>query len=193
LLFVFRLLLPLLGRSFFPASCVSTIDEMSTTPLPSGILEALQIAPGPSPDGHTFQETKLDLTLSDDGVLTNKYDLLCPRGCRSVILKRGVGQLVERSGIEMDSPDHPVDPVLAPLPVPPATVQWWLVTPSPMAFENVGFSRPVARTGEASASSKPIKFLICADCEVGPLGWCEVGGKEFWLASSRVKYAVPRT
>ena len=85
------------------ASPISSVDEMNT-PLPSGILEALQIAPGTSAHGRTFQEMSLDLTLpreSEDGVLTNKYDLLCPRGCRSVILKRGVGQLVERSGIEV--------------------------------------------------------------------------------------------
>lgn len=44
-----------------------------------------------------------------------------------------------------------------------------------------------------TASSKPIKLLICADCDVGPLGWCEEGGEEFWLACSRVKYAAPRT
>ena len=75
-----------------------------STPLPSGILKALQIAPGTSTDGRTLQEVVLDLTLprtSEGGVLTNKYDLLCPRGCRSVILKRGIGQLVERSGIEV--------------------------------------------------------------------------------------------
>jgi hypothetical protein len=29
------------------------------------------------------------------------------------------------------------------LPTTPATTQWWLITPSPMAFENIGFSRPV--------------------------------------------------
>ncbi|KAH0828627.1 Mss4-like protein [Lanmaoa asiatica] len=168
-----------------------------STPLPSGILEALQMAPGTlTAEGRTFQELALpDLTLpheSEEGVLTNKYDLLCPRGCRSVILKRGVGKLVERSGIEMDSPGHPVDPALALLPAPPATVQWWLVTPSPMEFENVGFSRSVVRSaGDTTASPKPIKFLICADCDIGPLGWSEEGGNEFWLACSRVKYAVP--
>lgn len=64
------------------------------------------MAPGAlTAEGRTFQELTLpDLTLpheSEDGVLTNKYDLLCPRGCRSVILKRGVGKLVERSGIEV--------------------------------------------------------------------------------------------
>jgi len=166
-----------------------------SAPLPSGILEALQIVPGTTANGQTFQEVLLDLTLpheSEDGVLTNKYNLLCPRGCRSVILKRGVGRLVELSGIEMDSPNHPVDPGLDPLPAPPVTVQWWLVTPSPMEFENIGFSRPVTRTGDNAASPRVIKLLICADCDVGPLGWCEEGGKEFWLACSRVKYAAPR-
>lgn len=77
-----------------------------TTPLPSGILEALRIVPGaPIAEGRTFQElTLLDLTLpheTEDGVLTNRCDLLCPRGCRSIILKRGVGKLIERSGIEV--------------------------------------------------------------------------------------------
>ncbi|KAG9311361.1 Mss4-like protein [Chiua virens] len=156
-------------------------------PISPGIFGALQVGQ-PAPDARTFQELSLDdLTLphqSEDGVLTNKHSLFCPRGCRSVILKHGVGQLVERSAIQMDSPDHPVDPVLAPLPAPPATVLWWLVTPSLMEFENVGFSRPVVR------ASKPIKFLICADCDVGPLGWCEEDGKEFWLACARVKYAI---
>lgn len=59
----------------------------------------------PPAEGQTFQELMLpDLTLpheSKEGVLTNRYNLLCPRGCRSVILKRGVGKLVERSGIEV--------------------------------------------------------------------------------------------
>ncbi|KIK95209.1 hypothetical protein PAXRUDRAFT_827235 [Paxillus rubicundulus Ve08.2h10] len=135
----------------------------------------------------------LDLTKTDgseDGVLTNKYDLLCPRGCRSVILKSGVGKWIERSGVEMNTPGHPLNPALAPLPVPPETTQWWLVTPSPMAFENIGFSRPVASAGDSSALPKLLTFLICADCDVGPLGWSEEGGKEFWLACSRVKYAV---
>lgn len=33
--------------------------------------------------------------------------------------------------------------MLPALPTPPETAQWWLITPSPMAFENIGFSRPV--------------------------------------------------
>lgn len=34
-------------------------------------------------------------------------------------------------------------PLLTALPSPPALTQWWLITPSPMEFENIGFSRPV--------------------------------------------------
>ncbi|EIN05525.1 Mss4-like protein, partial [Punctularia strigosozonata HHB-11173 SS5] len=81
------------------------------------------------------------------------------------------------------------------LPLPPAgsTTQWWLVTPSPMAFENIGFSRPVGSSKAASSSTaprKPIKLLICAECDLGPLGWCEEGGREFWLAPNRVAYRL---
>ena len=56
----------------------------------------------------------------------------------------------------MDSPGHSVDPSLDPLPAPPATVQWWLVTPSPMEFENIGFSRPVTRAGDNAGTGVPI-------------------------------------
>ncbi|KAF8839826.1 hypothetical protein BDN67DRAFT_862352, partial [Paxillus ammoniavirescens] len=60
--------------------------------------------------------------------------------------------------------------------------------PSPMTFEGIGFFRPVASAGDSSALPKLFTFLICADCDVGPLGWSEEDGKEFWLAYSRVKY-----
>lgn len=33
-----------------------------------------------------------------------------------------------------------------------------------------------------------MKLLICAECELGPIGWCEEGGSEFWIACSRVAY-----
>lgn len=37
-------------------------------------------------------------------------------------------------------PAHSLLPILPP---PPGTAMWWLVTPTPMAFENIGFTRPV--------------------------------------------------
>ena len=47
-------------------------------------------------------------------------------------------------------------------------------------FENVGFSKDVG----------DIKYLICADCEVGPLGWHDIKDKKsFLVALDRIKSA----
>ena len=45
-------------------------------------------------------------------------------------------------------------------------------------FDNVGFSNTVGT----------IKYLICADCEVGPIGWHDTTVRDqFFIAISRVK------
>ncbi len=47
-------------------------------------------------------------------------------------------------------------------------------------FENVGFTKDVGR----------IKYLICADCEIGPIGWhCLDDKKSFYVAVERVNHA----
>lgn len=123
----------------------------------------------------------------DPAELTHKFDLLCPRnGCGSVILKAGVGRWVERDSVELDITKQPLHQDLPALPAPPATAQWWLVGPTVMEFENIGFTKPV----QQDAVAPKLKFLICAECELGPLGWCEEGPRveEFWLACSRVGY-----
>src|ERR1700761_1414208 len=77
--------------------------------------------------------------------------------------------------------------LLLKLPSSPDEAPWWLITPSPMEFENISFSRPLR--GESDLfSAKPVKYLACADCDLGPLGWCYEGSPEFWLAASRVAY-----
>jgi guanine nucleotide exchange factor len=147
-----------------------------------------------------------DLTAEDSsspGSLVNRYDLLCPRGCRSIILKSNSAQFAERTSVlvcsvflstsdnishftKMEPTDAPVNRLLPSLPPPPETANWWLVTGSPMSFENIGFTRPV---GNLSATpGKRMKLLICGECDLGPLGWCEEGGNEFWLAVARVGY-----
>jgi len=56
--------------------------------------------------------------------------------------------------------------------------KFWLL-PSLMHFENIGVTRLVDN----------IKFLSCADCEVGPLGWHDVTDlSKFYLAAERVRY-----
>jgi hypothetical protein len=37
-------------------------------------------------------------------------------------------------------------------------------------------------------TGKKLKLLACAECDLGPLGWSEEGGTEFWLTCSRVGY-----
>lgn len=52
----------------------------------------------------------------------------------------------------------------------------WLVDDM-YTFENVGFSNTV----------NGIKYLICADCEIGPVGWHSTDAKnEFYIALDRV-------
>lgn len=47
-------------------------------------------------------------------------------------------------------------------------------------FENVGFTNDVGR----------IKFLICADCEIGPIGWhCLDDKSSYYIAVERVNHA----
>jgi len=129
-----------------------------------------------------------DLTNTDgrEGVLVNKFDLLCPRAnCGSVILKNGVAKWVEQSSIELQPTNYPIHPDLPPLPVPPETAPWWLVTGSPMSFENIAFTHPVE---PLTSSGRHLKLLACAECDLGPLGWSEEGGSEYFLACSRVGY-----
>ncbi|KAJ7630394.1 Mss4-like protein [Roridomyces roridus] len=158
--------------------------------IPPGVLEALlprQNRPKPTPLA-SFSGGVQDVTTADSDVLYNKYDLLCPRPeCGSIILLSSVGKLLERPSVTMEPADK-TPSQLPSLPEPPANTEWWLITPSPMEFENIGFSKPVDLL--SSQDGKQLKLLLCAQCDLGPLGWCEVGGTEFWLSCSRVGYRV---
>ncbi|KAJ2925741.1 hypothetical protein H1R20_g11349, partial [Candolleomyces eurysporus] len=56
-----------------------------------------------------------DLIMSDsEGTAVNKYDLLCPRGCRSIILKKGVAQWTERTSVMKEAVIHSYQPSLHP-------------------------------------------------------------------------------
>ncbi|XP_072886374.1 guanine nucleotide exchange factor MSS4 [Hemitrygon akajei] len=47
------------------------------------------------------------------------------------------------------------------------------------AFENVGFTK----------DTNNIKYLVCADCEIGPIGWhCVDDKKSFYVALDRVQH-----
>ncbi|CAF0860873.1 unnamed protein product [Didymodactylos carnosus] len=60
----------------------------------------------------------------------------------------------------------------------------WLVNDM-FTFENVGFSKTV---------NNNVKYLMCSNCERGPIGYCELNpttgelDKHFYVAFDRVKY-----
>lgn len=103
------------------------------------------VLPSTIPDGQGDQRHQADLPRLRDG-----------RG--SIILKTGPGSFVERESAPLDPPGVFGTSVslLAPLPQPSATMNWWLVTPNAMAFENIAFTRPVA----LQATDKTLKLLI---------------------------------
>jgi hypothetical protein len=56
-------------------------------------------------------------------------------------------------------------------------VSSWFLVEDIMMFENIGVSNAVNQT----------KYLICADCEMGPLGWTDISNKKCYVALSRVR------
>ncbi|KAJ1305177.1 hypothetical protein OPQ81_000208 [Rhizoctonia solani] len=112
----------------------------------------------------SFENPSTDLTYEDQSVQYNAFKLTCPRPqCGSLILLRGVGTWLPAH----HTTTHP-EIFTSPQPEFPASLPdgptgWWLVKPSPMQFENIGFSRTVGGDGG-------IKYLSCAECDLGPLG-----------------------
>lgn len=63
-----------------------------------------------------------------------------------------------------------------------------------MAFENVGYSRsgdialPSTVPRLEQDKGRKVKWLICAECDLGPVGWSFEGGQDSYLAVDRVRY-----
>lgn len=119
----------------------------------------------------------------------NSRKIFCPRqGCGSCILNVKVAKLVEGDGSLLpQDPDAPFPP--DPVPSNPAKkedIYYWHVEGSPFAFDNIGFTRSATAVKE---NGPKIKWLICAECDLGPLGYSYEGGKEAWVGVGRVKYA----
>lgn len=58
-----------------------------------------------------------------------------------------------------------------------APSKYWCVD-NMYAFENVGFSKTV----------DGVKYLICADCEVGPIGWHDLNTKLSYVSLCKTSY-----
>ncbi|CAG8485568.1 8188_t:CDS:2 [Ambispora leptoticha] len=95
----------------------------------------------------------------------NALDIYCPQPlCQSFILRQNLGSWVEKPKGKHEE--------LQP---------YWRLTEM-MDFENIGFLKTVELTG--------IKYLICADCDFGPLGYHETNApeNEYFIAADFVRY-----
>ncbi|KAG1437684.1 hypothetical protein G6F56_012988 [Rhizopus delemar] len=128
-----------------------------------------------------YKDLELPLEkLVDPSTKKNVADILCPKqNCNCVILRKNAASLVERDGSKLQLP-------AASLPensiVEENDSYFWLVK-NMMDFENIGFSKTV----------NTIKYLSCADCDLGPLGYHDTTEpKEYVIHLQRAKYRFPK-
>ncbi|ORZ32622.1 Mss4-like protein [Catenaria anguillulae PL171] len=126
--------------------------------------------------------------ITGDGL--NTYRIYCPNPlCKCLILREKHGRHV-RQPAKFDMPSMPQTQAQS---VPAPSVQAdqgeadFFEIKDMMSFENIGFSKTVHQS---------VKFLSCADCDLGPLGYQEVGPDAYkgcFLHMDRVRYLVPST
>ncbi|XP_048779986.1 guanine nucleotide exchange factor MSS4-like [Ostrea edulis] len=110
--------------------------------------------------------------LMEDG--KNKTKLFCER-CSSIVL---LPEKAVYSEIEFFLP-HMKKKTDGTSETGETLKKYWKVNDM-FEFENVGFTNTV----------ETIKYLICADCEIGPIGWHDVNDKKaFYVALERVKHS----
>ncbi|KAI8643532.1 Mss4-like protein [Parasitella parasitica] len=127
-------------------------------------------------EAYNNMENPLEKLVDESG--KNSADVLCPKeGCKCVILKKYTATLVERDGSKLVLPEStsPADNLLQ----ESTDDHFWHVG-NMMDFENVGFSITVGTT----------KYLSCADCDLGPIGYHDTSTdpKEFLISIKRAKY-----
>jgi hypothetical protein len=115
--------------------------------------------------------TKLGGISDDNG--KNKTGIYCQR-CPSLVLSPHQATLVKKEfflpNMYQKSERAPMEGV--------TLIDFWRVSDM-LTFDNVGFSKTV----------DDIKYLICADCEIGPIGWHSVHDKKaYYIAVDRVKH-----
>uniref|UniRef100_A0A0A9W2B6 Guanine nucleotide exchange factor MSS4 n=1 Tax=Lygus hesperus TaxID=30085 RepID=A0A0A9W2B6_LYGHE len=102
----------------------------------------------------------------------NKTTILCSR-CPSKILCPQVGTYVVKE-FNLPSMHHKAENESD---TAEDVKDYWQVNDM-YHFENIGFSKTI----------DDCKYLICADCEIGPVGWHDLNTKINYLALSRVKH-----
>jgi hypothetical protein len=95
---------------------------------------------------------------------------------------RGFSSLTSAQLRDLSAAPTPSPPDFPPSDAPStASPAWRVVPPSAMTFENISVSKAVPGTPGR-------KYLGCADCDCGPLGW--LGPDEVVLDARRLRYKL---
>ncbi|WWC67311.1 uncharacterized protein I206_101219 [Kwoniella pini CBS 10737] len=145
----------------------------------------------PSTKEYTSFENPKDEIVSSSNSLNNRKIYCSREKCSSLILLKGVAKLIEIEGSIL--PDDSSSPFIK----SSSPHLYWSIPSGPFSFENIGFSRPDTSIindslpnfipKDVNEKSK-IKWLICAECDLGPIGWSFEGGKGAWLDVKRLRY-----
>ncbi|KAI9295635.1 Mss4-like protein [Neoconidiobolus thromboides FSU 785] len=94
----------------------------------------------------------------------NKLRCIEP-SCNSLILRKNKAELVDNVELPEDYPEK-------------SSTECWKIA-DVFDFDNISYSK---------LYKDKLKFLACADCEKGPLGYQIVGEKHSYLFTNKVKY-----
>ncbi|XP_015921467.1 guanine nucleotide exchange factor MSS4 [Parasteatoda tepidariorum] len=118
------------------------------------------------------EKSNLENEIIENG--KNGKQIKCQR-CPSTILIPGTATLVEH---EFKLPEAPTkEDETKEVDASTNKYKYWCVD-NMYAFENVGFSKTV----------EGVKYLICADCEIGPIGWHDLETKLSYVSLGKVNY-----
>ncbi|GAA6016120.1 hypothetical protein JCM11491_000674 [Sporobolomyces phaffii] len=152
---------------------------------PFQMVEEVDAASLRSP-GKRLATTNISTEMVSDALVAdgkNKFDLYCPRAeCRCLLVKQGTAKWVVK-GTHNGDLDLPPLPRRIDAPAPSSAssthLGYWTLS-SPLAFENIGFTRslPSSSSQPSNSNATQIKYLTCADCDFGPLGWHDTEGRD---------------
>ncbi|KAF9511632.1 hypothetical protein BS47DRAFT_1330774 [Hydnum rufescens UP504] len=182
------------AREWFEMRRILRSSTQASVPsIPQNVLAAaLSVRPNAHPRATLLPSVAgvNELVIEADGDRINKYPIVCVQdGCGGLILQAKTARLRQAPSVQLEPPMHPPPAKLPPLPPLGESASWWLVSPSPMIFDNIAFSRPLP-TPQPNALEPRIKLLACAICDLGPIGWSLEGGSEFWVYCGRVGYQM---
>jgi hypothetical protein len=110
--------------------------------------------------------------IADDS--TNAVSICCSR-CGSIVVRANMAHYCSTRWFDLPVMDIVRSAVMSDAVDKERIDRWWIVEDM-FTFENVGYTHAV----------DGVKYLTCADCEMGPIGFVDAETKHNYVALSRV-------